>query len=295
MALGALFLCATTGVVPEDQLFTGFSNPATITVVMVLILSYGLTKSGAIEGIAQIIQPFADRPLLHTGILVFFAAFLSMFMNNVGALALLMPIAIQTTNKTGRSPATVLMPLSFGSILGGLVTLIGTPVGGGIAIAGILFMLLNGWKLVKVRKKSAGLELFDVEKYLFELKITETSTIVDITAEELQDSVIEQGIDLLCLIHKRQKFTVVPKKHILSINDLILVQGSQDEIDKMVSSYQLHLLAAENAQKEVLHSEDTQILEVVVTRDSQLEGKTVAPWPHGNWILACVVKPSPRY
>ena len=197
IALGALFAAGIAGLVPQTELFSGFGNPATITVVLVLIISYGLTKSGAVEFIAQAIEPASNRPLLHIAVLTFLAAFLSMFMNNVGALALLMPIAIQSTASAGRSPATVLMPLSFGSILGGLVTMIGTPpnilianyrqqvtgepftmfdfapVGGGVAICGIVFMLLIGWRLVKVRKDSVEADLFAVEKYLFELKMQE--------------------------------------------------------------------------------------------------------------------------
>jgi len=127
VALMALFTSALFGIIPIDQLFTGFGHPATITIAIVLILSYGLTKSGAVEGIGNLIAPLAGMPSLHATALVFIVAFLSMFMNNVGALALLMPVAIQSTIKLGRSPSTVLMPLSFGSILGGLVTLIGTP------------------------------------------------------------------------------------------------------------------------------------------------------------------------
>ena len=127
VALGALFTASIFGLIPQAEMFAGFGNPATITVVMVLIVSFGLTKSGAVEFVADAIEPISSKPFLHIAVLTFLAAFLSMFMNNVGALALLMPIAIRSTNKAGRSPATVLMPLSFGSILGGLVTLIGTP------------------------------------------------------------------------------------------------------------------------------------------------------------------------
>ncbi len=215
VALGALFTASIFGLVPQTELFAGFGNPATITVVMVLIVSFGLTKSGAVEFIADAIEPISSTPYLHIAVLTFLAAFLSMFMNNVGALALLMPIAIKSTTMAGRSPATVLMPLSFGSILGGLVTLIGTPpnilianyrqqmtgeaftmfdfapVGGGIAICGILFMLLIGWKLVRVRKQTTGLDLFDVEKYLFELKVTEESPFANKKAGELRDALAE--------------------------------------------------------------------------------------------------------
>lgn len=300
VALGALFVASFFGLVPQADLFSGFGNPATITVVLVLIVSFGLTKSGAVEFITDVIEPVSAQPYLHIAVLTFLAAFLSMFMNNVGALALLMPIAIQSTTKAGRAPATVLMPLSFGSILGGLVTQIGTPpniliasyreevtgeaftmfdfapVGGGVAVCGILFMLIIGWKLVRVRKQTAGLELFDVEKYLFELKVTKESSFLGKTVGELKDAMAEQKMDLLSMVHKREKMPVVNRRHKLVPSDLLMVQGSHDEIDSFASAHNLLLLSAENAQKEILHSEDSQIAEVVVTPSSPILGRTPA-------------------
>lgn len=298
VALAALFTASLLGIVPQSELFTGFGNPATITVVLVLIVSFGLTKSGAVQFVSALIDPVADKPFLHIAILTFLAAVLSMFMNNVGALALLMPIAIQSTQKAGRAPATVLMPLSFASILGGLVTLIGTPpnilianyrqdvtgeaftmfdfapVGGVIALAGITFMLAVGWKLVKVRKQSAGLELFDVEKYLFELKVTAESDLLDQSVGELKDQLSEEKMDLISLIHKREKMSVVRRTHRLAVNDLLMLQGPQEEIDQFANKHNLQMLSAENARKEILHSEDSQIAEVVVTATSPIVNQT---------------------
>lgn len=127
VALIGLFSAAILGLVPSNDLFTGFGHPATLTVALVLVLSYGLTKSGAIEGVVRLVTPLSTKPSLHVAALIFIAAFFSMFMNNVGALALLMPVATQSTIKAGRSPSSILMPLSFGSILGGMSTLIGPP------------------------------------------------------------------------------------------------------------------------------------------------------------------------
>ncbi|MEX0617578.1 MAG: SLC13 family permease [Pseudohongiellaceae bacterium] len=299
VALGALFIAATLGLVPQPALFTGFGNPATITVVLVLILSAALTRSGAVDYLTQVIEPVANRPVLHITVLTFLAAFLSMFMNNVGALALLMPIAIQSTTKQGMSPASVLMPLSFGSILGGLVTLIGTPpnllissyrqevtgeafgmfdfapVGGGVAMVGIIFLLVIGFRLVRVRKQTAGLELFDVEKYLFEVKVPKNSSLIGTTLGELRTQLNEQNIDLLSLIHNKRKMPQVHRHLALSSDDLLMLQGSQEDVDKLVSRLELQLLSAESAQKEIFHSEDTQILEVVVAPNSRLSGRTV--------------------
>jgi len=281
-------------------MFSGFGNPATITVVMVLIVSYGLTKSGAVEFIADAIEPISSTPYLHIAVLTFLAAFLSMFMNNVGALALLMPIAIQSTTKAGRSPATVLMPLSFGSILGGLVTLIGTPpnilianyreqmtgeaftmfdfapVGGGIAICGIIFMLLIGWKLVRVRKQTTGLDLFDVEKYLFELKVTEASPFSNEKAGSLKDQLAEKKLSLLSMVHRRESLQTIYRRQIILPNDLLMVQGSHDDVVQFASENELLMVSAENGQREVLHSEGTQAAEVVVTPNSPIVGRSAS-------------------
>ena len=298
VALGALFTASIFGLIPQAEMFVGFGNPATITVIMVLIVSFGLTKSGAVEFVADAIEPISSQPFLHIAVLTFLAAFLSMFMNNVGALALLMPIAIRSTKKAGRSPATVLMPLSFGSILGGLVTLIGTPpnilianyrqqmtgeaftmfdyapVGGGIAICGIFFMLFIGWKLVKVRKQTTGLELFDVEKYLFELKVTEESTFFEKKAGELKDSLAEQNLTLLSMVHRRENISVVYRRQLIAASDLLMIQGSHDDIAQFSKNHNLQMVSAENAQREVLHSEDMQAVEVVVTPNSFIVGRT---------------------
>jgi di/tricarboxylate transporter len=298
VALGALFTASLFGVVPESEIFTGFGNPATITVVLVLIISYGLTKSGAVNFVTTLIEPVADKPFLHTALLSALAAVLSMFMNNVGALALLMPIAIQSTQSAGRAPATILMPLSFASILGGLVTLIGTPpnilianyradvtgeaftmfsfapVGGAVAIAGILFMLLFGWKLVKVRKETAGLELFDVDKYLFELKVTAKSECVGQTVGEFKKTLIEAKLDLLSLVHKKESMNAARSRHVIAATDLLMLQGSNDDVAAFASKVGLKMLAAENARKEILHSEVSQVAEVVVTAKSPMVNRT---------------------
>lgn len=300
VALGALFVASLFGLIPQSQMFSGFGNPATITVVMVLIVSFGLTKSGAVEFITDAIEPISDMPYLHIAVLTFLAAFLSMFMNNVGALALLMPIAIQSTTKAGRSPATVLMPLSFGSILGGLVTLIGTPpnilianyreqmtgeaftmfdyapVGGGIALVGILFLLFIGWKLVVVRKQTTGLALFDVEKYLFELKVSEESEFAGAKAGELKKRLAEQKLTLLSMVHRREKLPVVRSGQLIAAKDLLMVQGSQEDVSQFANANDLLMLSAENAQREVLHSEDMQAAEVVVTPNSPILGRTAS-------------------
>lgn len=299
VALIALFSASLLGIVPSEEMFLGFGHPATLTVVIVLILSYGLTKSGAVEGIVNIVNIFSKTPSLHIGSLIFIAAFLSMFMNNVGALALLMPVAIQSAINAERSPSTVLMPLSFGSILGGLVTMIGTPpniiiasyrkqitgeaftmfdfapVGGSIAIVGFIFMAVIGWRLVKVRKVSTDSSLFEIGSYLFEIKINKDSNFKNKSIYEIEEILIKNNITFVSLINKGQYNSAPYKKYTLKTNDMLILEGTQEDVDKLVSYYNLDLLGADNARNAISHSESATMTEVVIAPTSNIDRKSV--------------------
>ena len=158
-----------------------------------------LVRTGLINAVVKQITPITNHAVLHIGSLALIAAILSAFMNNVGALALLMPVAIQTAIKSQRSPSLVLMPMALGSALGGLTTVIGTPpnllisnfrqqvtghpfamfdfspVGVILAVVGVLFIALIGWRLLPERIKSAEKteDLFQMQDYITEIKVTE--------------------------------------------------------------------------------------------------------------------------
>ena len=192
VAFLALMASVLAGLVPPGQAFSGFGHPATVTVAAVLILSRALSSCGATEPLAKLVSASANRPGLHIGVLSLVGSALSSFMNNVGTLGLLMPVALQSARKAAQSPSLLLMPLSFACILGGLVTLIGTPpniivanyraevtgeafamfdytpVGLACALVGVLFVALVGWRLVPDRRKGKGDDeaLFDIEDYV---------------------------------------------------------------------------------------------------------------------------------
>jgi di/tricarboxylate transporter len=127
VALASLLACVLFGLVPAVDAFAGFGHPAVITVACVLILSYGLQGTGVVDALARATLPANVGPMLAIATLTGLGAALSAVMNNVGAMALLMPIAIQVAARHELPPGKVLMPLSFGTILGGMTTLIGTP------------------------------------------------------------------------------------------------------------------------------------------------------------------------
>ena len=127
VALAALLACVVAGLVPADEAFEGFGHPAVITVACVLILSQGLQTTGAIDWLARRIMPRDRGRMVSMAALTGLGAALSGVMNNVGAMALLMPVAVQLAQRQGLTPGQMLMPLAFGTILGGTTTVIGTP------------------------------------------------------------------------------------------------------------------------------------------------------------------------
>ena len=127
VALSALLVLAIAGYVPTDRVFAGLGHPAVITVAAVLIISSGLREAGVVDMVTRLLARVGNRPWVQVATLTGLVAVCSGFMNNVGALALLMPVAIAMSRRAGRSPSLLLMPLAFGSLLGGMLTMIGTP------------------------------------------------------------------------------------------------------------------------------------------------------------------------
>ena len=127
VALMTLLALVVTGVVDGAQAFSGFGHPAVITVAAVLVISRGLRNAGVVDMLSRLMSSAGDRRWLHNGMLLTTVSLTSAFMNNVGALTLMMPVALESAEQQKRSPAVLLMPLSFAAILGGMVTMIGTP------------------------------------------------------------------------------------------------------------------------------------------------------------------------
>jgi len=208
VAMLALIIAVFLGVVNVNEAFSGFGHPAVITVAAVLIISRALQLSGLVDIAAKYIAGVADSPLANLTLLTAVGAVLSAFMNNVGALALMMPLAMQTAH----SPSQILMPLSFGTILGGMMTEIGTPpniiiaayrqenighgfelfdfspVGVPIALVGVGFLVLFGWRLIpKARRgvQSAG-EMLKDAKYITEAQVDKGARAIGKTVRQLE-------------------------------------------------------------------------------------------------------------
>ncbi|MBT8128366.1 MAG: SLC13 family permease, partial [Gammaproteobacteria bacterium] len=264
VAMGGLLVCVVAGLVPAGEAFSGFGHPAVITVACVLVLGYGLLVSGAVDVLAKRMLPASSGPTLTILSLIAIAALLSAFMNNVGALALLMPVAIQMASKLELPPGKVLMPLAFGSILGGMTTLIGTPpnlivsefrantgmgvfhmfdftpVGLVVAVFGIVFVGLIGWRLVPSRERT-DTGSFDSGTYLSEVRIVKGSKAVGKRLSEAEQMLDEADAQVVGMIRQGVRITTPNSWRMLTEGDILVVEVEPESLATALSSLGLKL------------------------------------------------------
>lgn len=295
----ALLACLVVGAIPYSDAFKGFSNPAVITVACVMIITEAINRSGVMDFVVKRLTPITQNAVLHIAALTFLAAIMSAFMNNVGALALLMPVAIRTASKSKRSPSLVLMPLALGSALGGLCTSIGTPpnllisnfrqqitghpfsmfdfspVGSVLALVGVVFIVIIGWRLIPLRRKSADQteDMFHIQDYITEIRVTEASNLVDKTIRELEN-LVEGDIAILGLIRNKRKKLVFQYNEFLHAGDIVIVEASHVDLEKLLQAGKLELVGGREISKEVLKSDEVAVVEAVVPPGSQIEGRS---------------------
>ncbi len=270
VAAGALLACVFGGLVAPADAFAGFGHPAVITVACVLVLSRGLQTSGAVDALARVVLPAGAGPTLTIAALTGLGALLSAFMNNVGALALLMPVAVQLAGRLELPPGRVLMPLAFGSILGGMTTLIGTPpnlivsgfrdrtgagtfgmfdftpVGLAVAAAGVAFVALVGWRLVPARKR-AGAEGFDTGAYITEARVTDGSKAAGRTLREIEALLDEAGAQVVGLVRNDVRVNAPNPGRIVRAGDILLIEAEADALAGALSAVGLKLEEAKRS------------------------------------------------
>ena len=300
VALVAMLAVVTAGLVPAAEALAGFGHPAVITVAAVLVISRALRNSGIVDLIARRLMPLTERPLLHIAALTGTVTVCSAFMNNVGALALMLPVAIATANASGRSPAILLMPLAFGSILGGLMTMIGTPpnvivatyradltgepfhmfdfspVGAVIAFAGVVFVALIGWRLLpKERQAQTHADrLFEINDYLAEVRIPEEAPWVGQRIGEIEALTGEEMIPV-GLVRGRDKVVHPSRWRRLQAGDTLIVKAGPDDLKQAIDEAKLELVAGNAAALEGLRADELQLTEAVITAGSPLDGRNI--------------------
>lgn len=265
VAVGALVSCVLAGLVAPQEAFAGFGHPAVVTVACVLVLSRGLQLSGAVDALTRAVLPAGAGPTLSIAALAALAAVLSGFMNNVGALALLMPVAIQVAGRLGLPPGQVLMPLAFGSILGGTTTLIGTPpnliiagfraaqpdmdgfgmfdftmVGLPLTLVGVAFIALVGWRLVPARKQ-AGAAGFETSAYITEVRVPETSATAGKQVREIRAVLEEVDAQLLDLVRNDVYMRTPRPGKILRGGDILVLEADVGALTEVLSRLDLRL------------------------------------------------------
>ncbi|WP_417770525.1 SLC13 family permease [Stappia sp.] len=264
VALAALIACVVAGLVPADEAFVGFGHPAVITVACVLVLSRGLQSSGAVDVLARTVLPANAGRTASLAALTGLGAALSGFMNNVGAMALLMPVALQLSRRLDMTPGRVLMPLAFGTILGGMTTLIGTPpnlivsgfraqtgaggfgmfdfapVGLGVALAGLAFVVLAGWRLVPVTRAAAG-EHFETGAYFTEARVKEDGKAVGMTLREIEAKLDPDIAQIVGLVRNEVRVSAPHGARRIRSGDILVLEADMDGIAEALSKLDLKL------------------------------------------------------
>ncbi len=300
VAFAALLTGVLSGVVPSEQAFSGFGHPATLVVALVLIISAGLVNSGAVHLITRALVSSTRSLGGHIVIMGGVGAVLSAFMNNVAALALLMPVDMQTAKKAKRDPGLSLMPLSFATILGGMVTMIGTPpniiiasirqdafgapfrmfdfapVGLVAASAGLLFVATIGWRLIPRQsgKEGAAESLLDMAAYVAELTVPDDSRHIGRRVQELTGEADKADVAILGLIRRGKRLYGTSAGRTLRADDILVLEATPEALDEFRAALKLDFAGPDRQKRIEAVGAGLSLTEIVVTETARIRGKT---------------------
>ncbi|HWE74368.1 MAG TPA: SLC13 family permease [Stellaceae bacterium] len=299
VALLALLAAIACGIVPANKAFAGFSNSLLPLIAGALVVSTAVGKSGLIEQVVRLMRPILQRRSLQVGGLTSAVAFLSAIVKNIGALAIFLPIAVQVARRNKRNVGEFLMPMSFGSLAGGMMTLIGTspniiasslrqellgqpyrmfdflPVGFGITLIAIAFLSF-GWRLLPVRGKvQESDEPFHVEDYISELRVTAKSPLVGKMIGEVEET--SEGLVAVTAIIREGRRRYTPARHWrIFADDILMVESNQQDLQSLLQTNGLELVGPEEAETDRTGAADTIVVEAVVMAESPMVGRTGA-------------------
>lgn len=300
VALTALGLLLLFGLVTPEEAISGFSNPAVITVMMMFVLSAGLSESGLVSKLGYRISEMvgADRAKA-TALLLLLAGCISAFLNNTAAVAVLMPVAIHLARHYRFSPSRILLPLSYTAIFGGTCTLIGTStnlvvsslaetsgagafsmfeflgLGAAFFVVGMVYNLVLPGKLLTARTTSSSLtRKYHLGGFLTEVRIPEGSPILGKTV--LEEQVSDRfHLNVLEIIRGTQKIYIDIRHTALRVDDILLVRGSVEDIVAFREHYRLLLLTDVKLQDADLSDRHTILAELQLSPLSRFVGKTL--------------------
>ena len=293
LAAGALLVLMILGVIPVNQAFDGFAHPAVITVALVLIISQGLKNSGLTGLVGKLIggKSFSKFQFLISLMLI--AAVLSSFINNIGALAILLPITLNICQKMDWHPSRFLMPLAFACILGGMNTTIGTPpniiiseykstisdsgfnffdfsyVGLSVTILSILFISIIGNKFIQLRDDAnAGSSLIDLKGYLFEVEVNESSSAIGMTLSAFKKEAGEDT-EVLGIVNETGGVKKVKNNLRIKAGQILVIKTPPDDVSSILDVFDFSI-------PKELHSfddDDLEEIEAMITPGSRLIGR----------------------
>jgi len=314
VAVLALLAAIAAGIVPPAEAFKGFSDDIVIIVASALVVSAAVARSGVVERVVRKLGPYLVTIHQQIIALVGSVTLLSGFVKNIGALAMLMPIAFQLARRTGTSPSSLLMPMSFGALLGGTVTLVGTspniivsrvreqilgepynmfdftPVGIGIAVAGLIFLVF-GWRLLpRDRKGAASMDAaFNLEGYTTEVTVPEDSPAVGLTVKALED-LGEGEVEVITLVRGARRRYEPAGNVVVKSGDILILQGEPAALERVVALEKLKLIRDDKTQELDTPTDEIGVMEAVITPESELVGSSVGQLKlfdrHGVNLLA---------
>ena len=301
VALGALLILVLSGIVSAADAFLGFSHPAVVTVAAVLVVSEVLRTTGVVDILGRWFSRVGSILTVQIASLSSLVAVLSAFMNNVGALSLLMPLAARMASSNSRPYSPYLMPLAFSSLLGGMTTLIGTPpniiisafrqdavgesfkmfdytpVGAGIALAGVLFIALIGWRLIPTRlSQSTPGAAIEIANYTTEVRVTSESDYVGKFVGDLE-KLTDYDVDVVGLIRAGVRYSSPSRYQILDADDVLVVEANPEDLRYFVQETGFALAGFTNLrsdEEEAMSPEDVSVIEAVVAPNGDAVGSS---------------------
>jgi di/tricarboxylate transporter len=295
----ALMTIALSGVVSPSEAFAGFSHPAVISVAAILVVSQGLSNCGVTRILVAPLSSLGKNPTLALAAMVLAVILASAFMNNVGALALMMPVAIKYARDNGQPVGIFLMPLAFGSLLGGLMTMLGTPpnliiatfraengtggfgmfdflpVGGVVALVGAVYLVFLGWRFIPIRTKSTSREgLYQIGEYLTEVMVPEDSEHAPVSIADLASSNGED-VQIVAIVRDERRIAAPRSNERILAGDTLIVEASAEDLQAFVERTGYKLAEGKHPSEDSLSSDTIEVEEAVVTAHSPIIGKTV--------------------
>jgi di/tricarboxylate transporter len=295
VAILALLALVLAGIVPQDAAFDGFANPAVVTVVAVLVISKALESAGITNVIGRVALMVGSNQTLQVGFFCLAVAILSSFMNNVGALVLMMPVALETARRGNRSPSYLLMPMAFSSLLGGMTTLIGTPpnllvsqykesidgtplamfdftpVGLPVMLLGVIFLTLIGWRLIPNRTGTGTGEIFEISNYVAEGKVKPESKSINKTLRELfRDA---DDVTLVGFRRGDERYSLSDRDIKLESEDVLILRAEPRNLKAFLDSHQLEL-GGVKTKRDDLKVGEMELVEAVVMHGSTADNST---------------------